>query len=64
MLNILISFDESYQMTKLWDTLRDMDLDLNDDQTAVFERIGMGSDLGKEQCDSSQSDYKRIPERY
>ena len=53
-----MSFDESYQMTKLWDTLRDMDFDLNDHQTAVFERITTG------ECDSSQSDYKRIPERY
>ncbi len=58
MLNIPMSFDESYQMTKLWDTLRDMDFDLNDHQTAVFERITTG------ECDSSQSDYKSIPERY
>lgn len=64
MLNIPMSFDESYQMIKLWDILRDMDMDLTDEQTAVFERIQTGDYLVKEHCDSSQSDYKSIPDRY
>ena len=52
MLNIPMSFDESYQMIKLWDILRDMDMDLTDEQTAVFERIQTGDYLVKEHCDS------------
>tara|TARA_B100000927_G_scaffold289999_1_gene287780 strand:+ start:4175 stop:4339 length:165 start_codon:yes stop_codon:yes gene_type:complete len=48
MLNIPITFDQSYQMIKLWDTLRDMDFELTDEQTAVFELIQTGDYLVKE----------------
>ena len=51
-INVPISFDESYQMIKLWDILRDMDFDLTDEQTAVFERIQTGDYLVKNHQDS------------
>ena len=46
-IKVPISFDESYNMIKLWDFLRDMDVDLTDEQTAVFERIQTGDYLVK-----------------
>jgi len=52
MINMPISFDESYQMTRLYDTLRDMDFELTDNQVAVFERILTGEYLVKKHCDS------------
>ena len=54
-INVPISFDESYQMIKLWDILRDMDFDLTDEQTAVFERIQTGDYLVKNHQDSLTS---------
>ena len=47
MLNIPVSFDQAYEMIKLWDTLRDMDYPLTDNQTAVFENIQTGDYLVK-----------------
>lgn len=39
MTNVPISFDEAYQMTRLYDTLRDMDFELTDNQIAVFDKL-------------------------
>jgi|TARA_B100001248_G_C27374426_1_gene453405 hypothetical protein len=34
-----ITFDEQYQMIKLYDLLRDMDIELHDLQRSVFDKI-------------------------
>ena len=39
MTQVPISFDEAYQMTRLYDTLRDMDFELTDNQMAVFDKL-------------------------
>ena len=51
-ISIPMSFDESYQMIKLWDILRDMDFELTDEQLAVFERIQTGEYLVKQHSDT------------
>ena len=37
-----ITFDEQYQIIKLYDTLRDMDFELTESQQNVFEKIQAG----------------------
>ena len=39
MVNLNLSSDQIYHMTRLYDTLRDMDFDLNKEQTEVFDMI-------------------------
>ena len=39
MVNLTLSSDQIYHMTRLYDTLRDMDFDLNKEQTEVFDMI-------------------------
>ena len=38
-MNIDITNDERYEFIKLYDTLRDMDFELTDNQVSVFEQI-------------------------
>lgn len=38
-MNIYLTTNQIYHMTKLYDTLRDMDFDLNKEQTEVFDMI-------------------------
>ena len=38
-MNIDITNEERYEFIKLYDTLRDMDFELTDNQVAVFEKI-------------------------
>ena len=38
-MNIYLTTNQIYHMTKLYDTLRDMDFDLNKEQTKVFDMI-------------------------
>ena len=47
MINVPITFDEAYEFIKLYDTLRDMDFELNDKQQSVFEKIQTGNHLVK-----------------
>tara|TARA_R100000900_G_scaffold119161_1_gene93864 strand:+ start:182 stop:361 length:180 start_codon:yes stop_codon:yes gene_type:complete len=42
MINVPITFDEAYQFIKLYDTLRDMNFELNKSQQNVFEKIQAG----------------------
>ena len=39
MVTINLSNDQLYNMVKLYDILRDMDMDLNDEQISAFENI-------------------------
>lgn len=39
MVKLNLSSDQIYHMTRLYDTLRDMDFDLNKEQTEVFDMI-------------------------
>ncbi|AGG54314.1 hypothetical protein CYWG_00030 [Cyanophage S-SSM6b] len=39
MVTINLSNDQLYNMVKLYDILRDMDFDLNDEQIAVFDNL-------------------------
>ena len=39
MVTINLSNDQHYNMVKLYDILRDMDMDLNDEQISAFENI-------------------------
>ena len=39
MVNLNLSPNQIYHMTKLYDTLRDMDFDLNKEQIKVFDMI-------------------------
>ena len=39
MVNLNLSSDQIYHMTRLYDTLRDMDFDLNKEQSEVFDMI-------------------------
>lgn len=41
---IVVTFDEKYQMDKLYDILRDMDFPLTCKQQNVFEKILIGTD--------------------
>tara|TARA_Y200000002_G_scaffold262510_1_gene217930 strand:- start:458 stop:601 length:144 start_codon:yes stop_codon:yes gene_type:complete len=41
---IVVTFDEKYQMDKLYDILRDMDFELTFEQENVFEKILLGTD--------------------
>ena len=38
-INVQLSYDEQYNMIKLYDLLRDMDFELNDDTINVFDII-------------------------
>jgi len=38
-INVQLSYDEQYNMIKLYDLLRDMDFELNDDTINVFDKI-------------------------
>ena len=38
-MNIYLTTNQIYHMTKLYDTLRDMDFDLNKEQPEVFDMI-------------------------
>ena len=38
-MNIDITNEERYEFIKLYDTLRDMDFELTDNQVSVFEQI-------------------------
>ena len=38
-MNIYLTTNQIYNMTKLYDTLRDLDFDLNKEQTEVFDMI-------------------------
>ena len=39
MINLSLSYDEKYEIIKLYDILRDMDFELTDKQSAVFDKI-------------------------
>ena len=39
MSTIKLTFDEQYEIIKLYDILRDMDFELTDKQQAVFDKI-------------------------
>ena len=41
---IVVTFDERYEFVKLYDILRDMDIELTPLQESVFEKIEMGVD--------------------
>tara|TARA_A100001011_G_scaffold109499_1_gene116063 strand:- start:3834 stop:4001 length:168 start_codon:yes stop_codon:yes gene_type:complete len=38
-MNVYLTTNQIYHMTKLYDTLRDMDFNLNKEQTEVFDMI-------------------------
>ena len=39
MIEVRLTIDEHYEFIKLYDILRDMDLELTDNQESVFEKI-------------------------
>ena len=39
MINLSLSYDEKYEIIKLYDILRVMDFELTDKQSAVFDKI-------------------------
>ena len=39
MIEVRLTIDEHYEFIKLYDILRDMDLELTDNQQSVFEKI-------------------------
>ena len=40
----VVTFDEQYEVVKLYDILRDMDFELTPLQESIFEKVQMGVD--------------------
>ena len=43
LINVKLTYDERYEFIKLYDILRDMDLELSNKQQKVFEKIESAS---------------------
>ena len=57
--NFQLTFDEQYELVKLYDLLRDMDFELTPNQTSVFEKV-----LDSEFTDSTFIDINNTRGKY